>query len=503
MDVSNMFKSAIAHNEDVIFYFDRLGNKYVAQGGSLAWRLNNPGLVRSHSHFARKNGSIGSYKGFAIFSSPKQARKALVDLLGTKKYSNSTLKTIAQLYRPKDPEGYVSNLISFAPIPLEKKISLFSAEELHQLIVGIEKTCGYLPVGNEKFHILPKIHARLEDKNHKELYLIGNQVLLTKEEAVDWILTHRLDGVIVHYDNEQIHIRSRPSYSMWHIRMSAEDTPPLEGEIDTILRIVGEKKENQCTWGFINGVWNSRDAALESAQLISDIAEGEQVFSMPNDTSDKGSDLAVCFILKCNVNTPVVQVTAKFLRYLLYLSDQDRSDKPIVVFAHSMGAIICEHALELLKHEERQKLRIFTFGGGSFIAPGKCHPDSHNFASAKDLVCLLGSPNLRTLAMKRYIGLKEGLSIEQILSQIAQEDTILYLDTTDANVIQTFENQRKKYYREQLKIIENVTILDPSPGLEHSFCIDCYQKVIESLISDYRNPPTPINIENLLACATI
>ena len=94
MNASNMFKSAIAHNEDVIFYFDRLGNKYVVQGGSLAWRLNNPGLVRSHSHFARKNGSIGSHNGFAIFSSPIQARKALIDILRTKKYSNATLKTI-------------------------------------------------------------------------------------------------------------------------------------------------------------------------------------------------------------------------------------------------------------------------------------------------------------------------------------------------------------------------------------------------------------------------
>ena len=224
---------------------------------------------------------------------------------------------------------------------------------------------------------------------------------------------------------------------------------------------------------------------------------------MPNDTIDKGSDLGVCFILKCSIDSPVVRITAKFFRYLLHLSDQDRSDKPVIVFAHSMGAIICEHALELLKHEEQQKLRIFTFGGGSFIASGKCHPDSHNFASAKDLVCLLGSPNLRTLAMKRYIGLNEGLSQDQILSKLAQEDTILYLDTTDITVIQKFENQRKKYYQEQLKIIENVTILDPGPSLEHSFCIDCYQKVIESLIEDYRNPPIPQSPETILAYATV
>jgi hypothetical protein len=105
--------------------------------------------------------------------------------------------------------------------------------------------------------------------------------------------------------------------------------------------------------------------------------------------------------------------------------------------------------------------------------------------------------------MKRYIGLKEGLSLDQILSKLAQEDTIFYLDTINITVIQNFENQRKKYYQEQLKIIENVTILDPGPGLEHSFCIDCYQKVIESLIEKYRNPQISLNPETILAYAGV
>jgi len=56
-----MFKSAYNYDHEVTFYFDAMGNKYIAQGGSLAWRLNNPGLVRSHSHFARKHGSIENY----------------------------------------------------------------------------------------------------------------------------------------------------------------------------------------------------------------------------------------------------------------------------------------------------------------------------------------------------------------------------------------------------------------------------------------------------------
>ncbi len=80
-----MYKSAYGYNDEVVFYFDELGNKYVAQGGSFAWRINNPGLVKSHSHVTRKNGAIGSYKGYAIFSDPKQGRAALLELLHSKK----------------------------------------------------------------------------------------------------------------------------------------------------------------------------------------------------------------------------------------------------------------------------------------------------------------------------------------------------------------------------------------------------------------------------------
>jgi hypothetical protein len=43
-----MFKKAYRFDDEVVFYFDAHDNKYVAQGGSLAWRLNNPGLLRSH-----------------------------------------------------------------------------------------------------------------------------------------------------------------------------------------------------------------------------------------------------------------------------------------------------------------------------------------------------------------------------------------------------------------------------------------------------------------------
>ncbi len=40
-----MYRTAHARDEEFIFYLDAAGNKYVASGGSLAWRLNNPGAI--------------------------------------------------------------------------------------------------------------------------------------------------------------------------------------------------------------------------------------------------------------------------------------------------------------------------------------------------------------------------------------------------------------------------------------------------------------------------
>jgi len=60
-----MYRTAFKYRDEVIFYFDSIGNKYVASGGNLAWRINNPGLVHSHSHFSRGSGSIGNCGRYA------------------------------------------------------------------------------------------------------------------------------------------------------------------------------------------------------------------------------------------------------------------------------------------------------------------------------------------------------------------------------------------------------------------------------------------------------
>lgn len=162
---------------------------------------------------------------------------------------------------------------------------------------------------------------------------------------------------------------------------------------------------------------------------------------------------------------------------------------PVIIFAHSQGAIICEHALELLSGSERAALRIFSFGGGSFIARGKCHSDSHNYASAADLVCRLGSPHLQILALEDYTARKKGRSREELIEDLAIRDAHLQIDSLDPTVIQKYAKERIHYYEQEFLKLSNITVLDPDPicSWQHGFENKCYQKVIQSIIKKYQS----------------
>lgn len=485
-----MFRLAYRYNDEVIFYFDFAGNKYVASGGYLAWRINNPGLVRSHSHFSRSKGSIGSCGRYAIFSSPLEGRKALSAWLHSKKYYNSSLKTLADHYQPDTPDAFVLKLASFSKISPDRKINSLSKTEFDGLVKGLEKFCGYIFIGNECLSLLPKINAKIENgKNKEDSYLIGDNHVLSKNEAIEWIQSHRLDGVIVNEHNGATHLRSRPNHCIWNIKTHESILPPSEGKIDSLVRVVGEYKSGQCVWGFINGIDNTEEQALAAAGKISKAAGEERVLSMPNDTLCKIADFLKCVFLKTSLDTPIIAWTVKFLRYLLSVAKEATNSPPVVVFLHSQGAILVEHAIELLNQHEREQLRFFTFGGGSFLAPGKSHPDSHNYASAADFVCRFGSPNLQLLALERYYERKKGLNDDQIMAQLALRDAMLHLDSLDIRVMEAYIKQRIKHYENEFSRISNLTVLDPDPGSnwKHEFNSECYQKEIQTLVKRFKS----------------
>ena len=275
-----------------------------------------------------------------------------------------------------------------------------------------------------------------------------------------------------------------------HINMSAsafQAFPPATGQIDTLMRIVGEYRPGQCVWGFINGISNTRNGALESANLISKAANGERVLSMPNDTALLGfEDVSTCVVLKCGIDTLNVGWTAKFFRYLLSLSKEDHV--PVIIFAHSQGAILSEHALELLNQQERKQIRIFTFGGGSFIAPGKSHTDSHNYVTIADFVPGLGSQALQRMALHRYYGDKRKLSQQQIIMELALEDYLFYLDSVESTATEIYLKKCIRHYEDAFLQLNNVTVLDPDPDCrwKHRFDSTCYQVAVQEIIQKYQ-----------------
>ena len=239
-----MYKYAYAHDDQTVFYFDELGNKYVARGGTLAWRINNPGLVRSHSHVARKNGAIGSYQGYAIFSDASHGRKALSELLHSKKYFNSNLNTVAELYRSKGKPDFLDELCKWYAFNRAKKLSKFSDEEFSGLLFALEKICGYKQMGNERFELLPKILFHIENaSNNEDRYLIAGDILLTREEVIKKILNHDLDGVIVRLTNGGTYIRSRPSYAMMSIHLPKKSV--FSDQDESLIRIIGAYRKGQ------------------------------------------------------------------------------------------------------------------------------------------------------------------------------------------------------------------------------------------------------------------
>lgn len=493
-----MYRTAYLPDENTIIYLDKYGNKHVRRGGNLSWRINNPGLVRSHTRYAKNKGSIGSYQGLTIFAHPEQGHKALEAWLHSKKYYNATIQAIAKHYHPENADDVALKLSTSISMPVNKKLKSFTDLEYQKLLKAIENSCGYELIGNEEAFILPKITAKIEKKDDEDAYLIGADQVLSKKEAIEWVKNHRLDAVIVQQKNGSEYLRSRPIHCIWNIQISKEPIPSYQGEIETLVRTVGKKKSGQCIWGFINGILNSKEGALESAELISSYTGGEEVLSLPNDSLLLGAkDAGVCIALKIGIDTPIVSWAAKFFKYLLSLSKKDDSNPPVIIFAHSQGAIISEHALKLLNVDEKEKIRIFTFGGGSFLEVNSCHPESHNYASRNDLVSSIGSPYFRSLAIHRYLLIKEGLSQEAIIQRFALDDALLYLDSIDAHTFESFVKQRISHYEKLMEKVSNITILDPDPTchFEHQFFSECYQKEVKNIIERYQRFSVIINIQ--------
>lgn len=486
-----MYREAYRFDDNTVFYFDHYDNKYVAKGKTLSWRLNNPGLLHAHDSIVRKIGIIGAQFPYAIFSSVRQGGKALRLWLKSIKRSDETLATIAKYYRIDNDLESLDKLIALTGLKADQKLKELSFGEFNQFIVAIETYTGFLAENRGEFVLLPKITARyFSKKKDVERYLVGFETLLTKEEAIKWIETHQLDAVLVHKSDGKVYIRSRRGSHLNQIRYRDHEYGKEE-EFKDVVRDFGEKKKNQPIWGYINGVWNDHEKAEKSISLISSYAEGDQVWSLINNTKTKIGDLIACGVQKLKLDTTVVKFAVKFLEFLLTLAKESGKSTPVIIFAHSQGAIIADLALDVIKEEDRKQLRIFTFGGGSFISPGKSHPDSHNYISQGDAIPRIASYSLSKLVLRREEERQRGVSDKHIIELLAEEDLEDLLDEEDSIAENAFRKARISFYEQEFAKIANVTLVQISkvpflPYLDHSFRAECYQQKVKEIVTRYK-----------------
>ena len=484
-----MFKQAYRFDDQTIFYFDEYDNKYVAQGGSLAWRLNNPGLLHAHEPFVQKFNRIGAHSPFVIFPTASVGIYVLREWLKAK-FSNTSIFSIAKYYQPDAPEECLQSLSQLADIPKDTTLKALSKDEFQRLVKAIQLFCQFSHKGT--LSISPKIFRRYHSAKGKvEYYLVGFETLLSKSEAISWVEEHRLDAVIVHRKNGTIYLRSRPGHHLHQIHLT-NDEYGEETEFENAIRDIGNKKNGQCIWGYINGVWNTDKGATATTKLISELTGNEQVWSLINNTKGKVRDLVECGRQKLDLDSPVVKFAARFFQLLLHLSEEDSGKIPVIIFVHSQGAIIADLAHELLSTNERKKLRIFTFGGGSFILPEKAHEDTHNYTSKADLIPRIGSYKAAKLLLRHYEKQKQGLTEKEIIEHLIDEDVDCELETTDPKAIECFRNLRKHFYEKELAKLVNVTVLEQSKDAtwghwEHTFEVPCYQRVLKEIIKRFQN----------------
>lgn len=275
-----MFIHFFCFNEDIIFYFDSSDNKWIAQGGSIAWRTNNPGLLQAHQLI--RHASIAHHHRVAILPSVETGTAALYLWLLESNCKNKFLLRIANHLQPESPQKCLEQLCLLTGLEENFLRSQMSGEILTKLVKAIKKLSGFEEFESKKFIKLPRVLVRYYSEDRKaDHYLTSSNDFLRKSEAIDWIEEHRLDAVIVHKKNGTLYLRARPGHHLDRIKMSSEEYGK-EHDFDEAIRDVGTSQEGQCIWGFINGIWNRDIWARNATEMISKMTGGQKVWSLIN-----------------------------------------------------------------------------------------------------------------------------------------------------------------------------------------------------------------------------
>ena len=122
--------------------------KEVRAGGTIAWRNNNPGNIRT-GKFAESHGAFKGKKnkGFAIFPTHDVGFAAIVALLKTDAYRPLTVVQCMQKYAPasdnNDPAAYAAKVSKSTGLPPNRILGSMSEDDLKKFALAIERVEGW------------------------------------------------------------------------------------------------------------------------------------------------------------------------------------------------------------------------------------------------------------------------------------------------------------------------------------------------------------------------
>lgn len=127
------------------------GMQYKRDGGTIAWRNNNPGNIK-HGPFAIEHGSVGKGgEGMAVFPTLGHGKRAQKNLLFTpvRGYDEKSLLAAMKLYAPdsdgNDPVAYAHYVAKYAKVSYLKVLKTFTEEEKDRMLDAMGKMEGFRP----------------------------------------------------------------------------------------------------------------------------------------------------------------------------------------------------------------------------------------------------------------------------------------------------------------------------------------------------------------------
>lgn len=125
------------------------GMKVRREGGTLAWRYNNPGNIK-FGEFAMKYGAVGkAYGGHAVFPTYEMGKKAMIDLLFTpiRGYNKLTIFQAISKYAPasdgNNPTSYANFVAKACGATRDTVLAQLNRNQRERMLEAMMKMEGY------------------------------------------------------------------------------------------------------------------------------------------------------------------------------------------------------------------------------------------------------------------------------------------------------------------------------------------------------------------------